>query len=809
MALGVLNNLSAIYAENNLNNTNNSLQTVLQQLSSGSRINSGADDAAGLSLVNGLGANSAALTQSETNATEGVGLLQVADGALSQVTSLLNRAVTLATEASNGTLNSTQESAANQEYQSILAEVANIGSTTTYNQEQVFDGTQIAIYTGDSSTAGASVDDLNIHTLTESSVGDTQGAMSYSQGQNSVFLDLSTATTNAAVTDSLNAAGSTTINVNYLTQGSGGTAVSSNATITVGTGTNYANTAQGLISAINNSGLGLTAAFGTASQAGTAAVSGAVGNGGQTGIIITGEGVGAGTNAGEIGSMTVNAAADTLSGTLNIVGSNGATHAITLGTTGSTDTIANLANTINAAGYGLTASTSSSTLTFTSANAAVSVSGSGIQDQGASASSNVTWASATPTIGAAGSIGTLTLNSSSDVLTAGTFDVSGLNGTGTSFAMGGTGTGAIDSITQLAAAINTYSSANSGFGVTASVNAAGTVMTLAQAAGGTQNAVAGVATAALAPVNVGVIPTWTNGAEYGTKGTAGAMGTLAVTNASSTLSGTLSLTGDVNTTAVNLTLGTSGTTDTMADLYNYLTTNATEVSAMTTAGLSVSLSADQKTLTVNQSGASGNNSAKTLSTPQAATLGTVTVNNSSDTLSGTLLLTGTSGTQQSITLGTSGTTDNMADLYTYLTTGAEGTTLSGLGLAFAVNTGNTVLTVSQTASGTQNGSLSATSLAAGNASNVFTGANVASVSMAKSDARSGTTAGASLGTLSIGTGGASTDTFSAGAIYVTGANGGTTTFSTSTAGQNTLAGLATAINNAKLGVNATAPAEPR
>ena len=70
MALGVLNNLSAIYAENNLNNTNTSLQSVLQQLSSGSRINSGADDAAGLSLVNGLQANQTALTQSSTNATE-------------------------------------------------------------------------------------------------------------------------------------------------------------------------------------------------------------------------------------------------------------------------------------------------------------------------------------------------------------------------------------------------------------------------------------------------------------------------------------------------------------------------------------------------------------------------------------------------------------------------------------------------------------------------------------------------------------------------------------------------------------------
>jgi hypothetical protein len=75
MSLGVLNNLNAIYAENNLNNTSNSLSKVLQQLSSGSKINSGADDAAGLSLVNGLQANSQALTQSQTNATEGVGLL--------------------------------------------------------------------------------------------------------------------------------------------------------------------------------------------------------------------------------------------------------------------------------------------------------------------------------------------------------------------------------------------------------------------------------------------------------------------------------------------------------------------------------------------------------------------------------------------------------------------------------------------------------------------------------------------------------------------------------------------------------------
>jgi flagellin len=183
MSLGVLNNISAIYAENNLNQTQSSLQNTLTQLSSGSRINSGADDAAGLSLADGLGANAAALTQSATNASSGVGLLQVADGALSQVTNLLNRAVTLATEASNGTLNGTQDAAANQEYQSILAEINNIGSTSSYNGVSVFNSTT-AIFTGDASSIGSSVDTLGIKALSSSSIGDVGGTISAATSAN-------------------------------------------------------------------------------------------------------------------------------------------------------------------------------------------------------------------------------------------------------------------------------------------------------------------------------------------------------------------------------------------------------------------------------------------------------------------------------------------------------------------------------------------------------------------------------------------------------------------------------------------------
>ncbi len=192
MSLGILNNISAAYAANNLSNTSNSLQSVLTQLSSGSRINSGADDAAGLSRANGLQANQTALTQSTRNVSLGVGLLQTADGALSQVNNLLNRAVTLATEAGNGTLNATQNAAANQEYQSILAEVNNIGSTTTFNGQAVF-GSAVAtpasfsIYSSDGSTTGTSTDTLKIASLSSASVGDAGGTVTSGPGNSITY----------------------------------------------------------------------------------------------------------------------------------------------------------------------------------------------------------------------------------------------------------------------------------------------------------------------------------------------------------------------------------------------------------------------------------------------------------------------------------------------------------------------------------------------------------------------------------------------------------------------------------------------
>jgi flagellin len=323
MALGVLNNLSAIYAENNLNNTSNSLQNVLRQLSSGSRINSGADDAAGLSLVNGLQANTRALSQSATNATEGVGLLQVADGALSQVTNLLNRAITLSTEASNGTLNNSQLSAANQEYQSILSEINNIGSTTTYNQNRVFTGSVagVAIYTGDSSSAGASVNSLFFATLSTATLGDTGGSIQ--QNSNGQFIDLSkdaagVLTSAAALTDVV------TAGLIFTTNNADGTTSSYNtSSLTVGA----------LIQEINAQHIpGVLATFTTASAVSVAGVDPA-----DTGIQVTNTNPNVTIN---LGTLT-----DTTSGAQVLKANTAATTTIGYKFAAGGDQSANLANT--------------------------------------------------------------------------------------------------------------------------------------------------------------------------------------------------------------------------------------------------------------------------------------------------------------------------------------------------------------------------------------------------------------------------------------------------------------------------------
>jgi flagellin len=214
--------------------------------------------------------------------------------------------------------------------------------------------------------------------------------------------------------------------------GAGGTVSQQTATISAGGATGFADTAQGMINAINAANLGITASFTTAAQAGTQAV--AAGHAADTGILITGtgSGVGSGTTPGAVGVLALNvgeiAVGDTLSGTLTITDSTGHAHTQVLGGAG-WDTLANIAGTINAAGYGITATYSAvgtGSDTFTSASSKASITAAGLADTTALATDTPTYTAAasfysvgvsTPVIGANGIADLATAQAASSTFT--------------------------------------------------------------------------------------------------------------------------------------------------------------------------------------------------------------------------------------------------------------------------------------------------------------------------------------------------------------------------------------------------------
>jgi len=201
MALTVLNNISSLTAENSLSNTQMNLQKTLTQLSTGLKINSGSDDSAGLSIANGMQANIAALTQSQQNASNGIGMLQTADGALSQVTTLLNRAVTLATEGASGNITATQSTALDTEFQSIAKEITQIGQTTNFNGVNVFtpkSGAVIETTAGTTSSAIALTTNLTAGSVTTVTNNTTGASYSYTAKAGDKVSDLNTALAVAA-----------------------------------------------------------------------------------------------------------------------------------------------------------------------------------------------------------------------------------------------------------------------------------------------------------------------------------------------------------------------------------------------------------------------------------------------------------------------------------------------------------------------------------------------------------------------------------------------------------------------------------
>jgi len=134
----ILNNLAAMGASRQLTLTGANLNQTIQRLTTGKRINNASDDAAGLAIANKLGADIKIAGQAQRNANDGVSYMQVADGALDEVTSLLTRASQLAQQAQTGTISNSNRLNLDAEFQNIINTLGNIGTNTNFNGQAIF-----------------------------------------------------------------------------------------------------------------------------------------------------------------------------------------------------------------------------------------------------------------------------------------------------------------------------------------------------------------------------------------------------------------------------------------------------------------------------------------------------------------------------------------------------------------------------------------------------------------------------------------------------------------------------------------------
>jgi len=142
MSLVINTNVSALNAYQNLNNNQNMMSDAIEKLSSGLRINKAADDAAGLSISQGLTSQINGLTQAVSNAQDGQDVAQIADGALGTTQQILQRMRTLVIQAANtGTQDASSLSAIGSEITSLNSQLTNISAQTKYGATNLLDGT--------------------------------------------------------------------------------------------------------------------------------------------------------------------------------------------------------------------------------------------------------------------------------------------------------------------------------------------------------------------------------------------------------------------------------------------------------------------------------------------------------------------------------------------------------------------------------------------------------------------------------------------------------------------------------------------
>ncbi len=187
----IQHNITALNAHRNLTNNNSSVGKNLEKLSSGYKINRAGDDAAGLAISEKMRAQITGLETAQKNAEDGVALVQTAEGALTEVHSMLNRMVALATQSANGTYSSTNRKEMQKEIENLKDEIDRIGKSANFNGMALFDteklatldpANEIVLHVGETSASYNSLSvklgGMNTEILQNDKTGETINALS-------------------------------------------------------------------------------------------------------------------------------------------------------------------------------------------------------------------------------------------------------------------------------------------------------------------------------------------------------------------------------------------------------------------------------------------------------------------------------------------------------------------------------------------------------------------------------------------------------------------------------------------------------
>ena len=229
MAMVINTNVSSLTAQRALANSNAELQTAMERLSTGSKINTAADDAAGLAMTQRMTAQVRGLAMAVKNANDGAALTQSIEGALSEVSDMLQRMRELSLQAANGTNSSADRTFLQSEVNLLIQEITRVATNTRYNGELILDGTflnkslQVGLEEGENiifSVESVAAESVGAYTL----VGEGQGALAAAQDAASnpttiaddveIFGFLGTRATAASVGDT---AKETAVKINNLT----------------------------------------------------------------------------------------------------------------------------------------------------------------------------------------------------------------------------------------------------------------------------------------------------------------------------------------------------------------------------------------------------------------------------------------------------------------------------------------------------------------------------------------------------------------------------------------------------------------